>query len=221
MRARRPRRRSPPRVLRMRRRRSPVPFTVFVAATSACITPKCRPRNRVQALWIRQPSCSDYSRWMIAMDFADGGPARPAGQASYPGSVHAGARLCSTPPPQEPGSGPWGWIRRRRGRGFVNLRRRRGGWEGLRRRDGWGACTAGPAVGDARHNRDRGEPRGSAPPAPPCRRVRMRRLGGVERRDAHSPPGRRAFGAGTRRRAQGLHATAPSALSHPHRAHLR
>ena len=35
--------------------------------------------------------------------------------------------------------------------GFVNPRRRRGGWEGLRRRDGWGACTAGPAVGDARH----------------------------------------------------------------------
>jgi hypothetical protein len=33
------------------------------------------------------------------------------------------------------------------------------------------------AIEHARHNRDRGEPRGSAPPTPPCMRFRTRRFG--------------------------------------------
>ena len=51
---------------------------------------------------------------------------------------------------------------------------------------GW-PRTASCTVGHGRHprgperNRDRGEPRGSAPPTPPCVRVRTRRFDGVKR----------------------------------------
>ena len=261
MRARRPRRRSPPRVLRMRRRRSPVPFTVFVAATSACITPKVPPKESGAGVvdssafvlglfplddcdgprrwWARSPGRAGFVSGVcprggaallhashggarlgaVGMDSAarwpggssilagggvnagcasavdgracaggvdgglhrrDGGRActvgrvggvgRPSGRAGSahhnahePGSALPAAgwssrraerpaggagvclpfgrqsnrhwprmdrrgpsarcgqdarapRICSTPPPEEPGSGPWGWIRRRRGR---------------------------------------------------------------------------------------------------------
>src|SRR5215204_6131809 len=44
------------------------------------------------------------------------------------------------------------------------------------------SCKDRAASGDLkRNNRDRGEPRGSAPPTPPDIRVRIRRFGGLSR----------------------------------------
>ena len=61
-------------------------------------------------------------------------------------------------------------------------------------------------------NRDRGEPRGSSPPTPPCVRVRTRRFDGVKR---HGPPGVRVRRApcGLRSlgcRGSGLHPSPPA-----------